>query len=51
MSDDTKETAKLRWKASQFCIIVEIKYMRGFSLPLLRYVHDKEAKVILNEVH
>ena len=48
---DYKEARKLRLRASQFVLINEVLYKRGFMLPYLRCLIEDEANYALREFH
>ena len=52
MLPDGKDTArKLKVWASQFVLIKDVLYKRGFSCPYLRCLVPEEAKYVMREVH
>lgn len=48
---DKDEAMKLRRRSSRYCMLDENMYKKAFSSPLLKYVHEEEAVMILKEVH
>ena len=51
LPQDVKEAKKVRKRASRFMILNDTLYKRGFSMPYLKCVNEKEAKYILEEIH
>ena len=52
MLPDEKDTArKLKVQASQFFLIKDVLYKKGFSRPYLRCLGPKEANYVMREVH
>jgi len=52
MLPDEKDAArKLKVQASQFFLIKDVLYKRGFSRPYLRCLGPEEAKYVMREVH
>ena len=52
MLPDGKDAArKLKVQASQFILIKDVLYKRGFSRPYLRCLVPEEAKYVMREVH
>lgn len=48
---DVKEARKVKKRAASFTILNDTLYKKGFSMPYLRCVNEKEAKYILEEIH
>ena len=49
---DEKDTArKLKVQASQFVLIKDVLYKRGFSRPYLRCLVPEEVEYVIREVH
>ena len=51
LPQDTAEAKKVRKRATRFTILNDTLYKRGFSMPYLKCVDEKEAKYILEEIH
>ncbi|XP_060968453.1 uncharacterized protein LOC133036004 [Cannabis sativa] len=45
------EAKKMRRKATRYLIIDGVMYRRGYSMPLLRCVHQDQAQRLMEEVH
>ena len=49
---DGKDAARnLKVQASQFVLIKDVLYKRGFSRPYLRYLGHEEASYVMREIH
>ncbi|XP_075658923.1 uncharacterized protein LOC142628767 [Castanea sativa] len=48
---DIVEARKVRKRATRFTILNDALYKRGFSMPYVKCVDEKEAKYILEEIH
>ena len=51
LPQDAEQARKVRKKAFGFMILNDTLYKRGFSMPYLKCVDEKEAKYILEEIH
>ncbi|XP_074352598.1 uncharacterized protein LOC141691736 [Apium graveolens] len=51
LPDEKNEARRIKYKAARYVIYDEILYRRGFSVPLLKYIHGEECNYILREVH
>lgn len=51
LSDNHKETRKIRIKAPQYTIVWGFLYQKGFMTPLLRCVDKDGDKKVLHETH
>ena len=51
LPDGKDATRKLKVQASQFVLIKDVLYKRGFSRPYLRCLGPKEADYIMREIH
>ena len=51
LPQDVEEAKKVRKRAAKFTILNNTLYKRGFSMPYLKCVDEKEAKYILEEIH
>ena len=51
LPQDAEEARKVRKRAARFTILNDTLYKRGFSMPYLKCVDEKEAKYILEEIH
>ena len=49
--DGKGATRKLKVQASQFVLIKDVLYKKGFSCPYLRCLVPEEAKYVIREVH
>ncbi|RDX91085.1 hypothetical protein CR513_26975, partial [Mucuna pruriens] len=49
--NNLREARKLRKGVSKYVMVSQQLYMQGFSYPLLKCLHMKEAKYIIKEVH
>ncbi|XP_075636499.1 uncharacterized protein LOC142608692 [Castanea sativa] len=48
---DALEAKRIKTRAARFTILNDTLYKKGFSMPYLKCVNEKEAKYILREVH
>ena len=51
LPQDIEEARKVRKRAARFTIQNDTLYKRGFFMPYLKCVDEKEAKYILEEIH
>ena len=51
LPQDVEEARKARKRAARVTILNNTLYKRGFSMPYLKCVDEKEAKYILKEIH
>ena len=51
LPQDVEEARKVRKRATRFTVLNDTLYKRGFSMPYLKCVDEKEAKYILKEIH
>ena len=51
LPQNTEEAKKVKKRAARFTILNDTLYKRGFSMPYLKCVDEKEAKYILVEIH
>jgi len=51
LPQDIEEARRVRKRAARFTILNDTLYKRGFSMPYLKCVNEKEAKYILEEIH
>ena len=51
LPEDIKEARKLKCRAARYTLLDGVLYRRGFTLPLLRCLDDKEANYVLREIH
>nr|XP_023879900.1 uncharacterized protein LOC111992265 [Quercus suber] len=51
LPQNKEEARKIRKRAARFIILNNALYKRGFSMPYLRCVDEKEAMYILKEIH
>nr|XP_023928485.1 uncharacterized protein LOC112039814 [Quercus suber] len=51
LPQNKEEARKIRKRAAKFIILNDALYKRGFSMPYLRCVDEKEATYILKEIH
>ena len=51
LPQDVEEATKVRKMAARFTILNGTLYKRGFSMPYLKCVDEKEAKYIKEEIH
>ncbi|XP_030936673.1 uncharacterized protein LOC115961917 [Quercus lobata] len=51
LPQNSEEARKIKKRAARFTILNDVLYKRGFSMPYLKYVDEKEAEYILEEVH
>ena len=49
--EDKTETRKIQIRVAHFVIIDDILYIRGYSLPYLRFANSKEADYVLHKIH
>ena len=48
---DAEEARKVKKKAARFTILNGTLYKRGFSMPYLKCIDEKEVEYILKEIH
>ena len=51
LPQNIEEAKKIRKRAAKFTLFNDTLYKRGFSMPYLKCVDEKEAKYILEEIH
>ena len=51
LPQDVEEARKARKRAARVTILNDTLYKRGFSMPYLKCVDEKEAEYILKEIH
>ena len=51
LPQNTEEAKKIKKRAARFTILNDALYKRGFSMPYLKCVDEKEARYILEEIH
>ncbi|XP_075661899.1 uncharacterized protein LOC142631583 [Castanea sativa] len=51
LPQDNEEARKVRKRMARFTILNDTLYKRGFSMPYLKCVNEKEAKYFLTEIH
>ena len=51
LPEDRKQVRKLKCRAARYTLLDGILYRRGFTLPILRCLDDKEADYVLREIH
>ena len=51
LPQDVEEARKVRKRAAKFMILNDTLYKRGFFMPYLKCVDEKEAKYNLEEIH
>ena len=51
LSDEKDAARKLKFQASQFVLIKDVLYKRGFSQLYLRCLSHEEADYVMREVH
>nr|POF02826.1 transposon ty3-g gag-pol polyprotein [Quercus suber] len=51
LPQNKEEARKIKKRATRFIILNDALYKRGFSMPYLRCVDEKEATYILKEIH
>ena len=51
LSDEKDAARKLKVQASQFVLIKDVLYKRGFSRPYLRCLGPEKVEYIMREVH
>ena len=51
LPQDIEEARKVKKIAARFMILSDTLYKRGFSMPYLKCVDEKEAKYNLEEIH
>ena len=48
---DIEEAKKIKKRAARFTILNETLYKRGFSMPYLKCIDEKEVEYILEEIY
>ena len=51
LSEDRKQTRKLKCRATRYTLLDGVLYRQGFTLPILRCLDGEEANYVLREIH
>ena len=51
LPQNTEEAKKVKNRVARITILNDTLYKRGFSIPYLKCVDEKEAKYVLEEIH